>query len=107
MRKIKKSRSGGSCLRRTWPSPKKTQKEGRLDGDGINNLGALPRGCCSHKVFIFGFHTFMTAAEPRGMKPSIRIKIIVYYDDTDIFVEIKPSPRIIIWQVRLFQNFSF
>jgi hypothetical protein len=39
----------------------------------INNLGAESRGCCSHKVFIFGFHTFMTAAEPQGMKPSIRI----------------------------------
>jgi hypothetical protein len=30
--------------------------------------------CCSHKVFVFGFNTFMTAPEGRGIKPSTRIK---------------------------------
>jgi hypothetical protein len=29
--------------------------------------------CCSYKVFVFGFNTFMTAAERRGIKPSTRI----------------------------------
>jgi hypothetical protein len=40
----------------------------------INNRAAEPHGCCSQKVFVFGFNTLMTAAEPRGIKPSTRIK---------------------------------
>jgi putative flippase GtrA len=36
--------------------------------------GRAPRYVDCHKVFIFGFHTFITAAKPRGMKPSIQIK---------------------------------
>jgi hypothetical protein len=33
-------------------------------------------------VFIFGFHPFMTAAEPRGMKPSIQIKLAGVFDES-------------------------
>jgi hypothetical protein len=49
--------------------------------------------CCSHKVFVFGFNTFMTAAEPPlpkggilSIKPPTRIKsvsIIIFFFQCD------------------------
>jgi hypothetical protein len=68
---------GESAQAGYFQSKLQEKKEETLTGK-INNRAAKPRGCCSHKVFIFWFHTSITAAElepkiRRGMKPSIQI----------------------------------
>jgi hypothetical protein len=49
----------------------------------INNLGAEPRGMLFSCGVGLGFNTLLTAAEPRGIKPSPRINMAIEGEKRD------------------------